>query len=562
MGAPATGEPSSARPPIEPESADRQDDHGEGSTDERSTTTPAELPFDATSEEPSEEPSGPPSDAPLRENELSPCGIQLRGCYRDVDGTFRNQAAAYTAARPRIERHPVHALLWDSSFLAAGTVWYWIDKRQNSVDWDGAGWRSRFTAAAFRYDNNLFPMNFVMHPMAGAAFYGLARSNDLTVLQSAAYALGTSFAWEFLLEFREKLSINDIIMTGNSGIVLGEFFYKLGRYFNSAPGGGRRMHRALAWSAGLPVALHDWMHNRATPNSMGSRDALGFSADYWHRFRLSAGYVSADPSGNARFGMADVFAEGELVAMPGYLREGEFSRTFADADRTRFSLRGMFGGDGRAWEVAADTVLAGYYRQRLTASPHGLRGHATMIGVDLGYSYRNFTLPAYTDSWSSLHMPGLALEHHFVAGPVTIRVGAEVNPAFTGAYAIGYAAWQAQNGSEVGKDVLRKHSYYYGWGYSTRARLDITMPFLELGLHIDYGYVNSREGLSRLQEVITVDQHLTDRMLDVSAAARLIPYRGLFIEASVLRQSRHSVIESIVNDRSLVRTTISLGVIR
>lgn len=490
------------------------------------------------------------------------CRVLDPGCYRDVDGTLRDARSAYRAMRPRVEAHPWKALGWNGAFLAIGTTWYWLARKQNAVDWDVGGWRSRFTRSAFRYDNNAYPINFVYHPMSGAAFYTFARANEVGILASAAYAVGTSFAWEFAIEFRERLAVNDLLVTGNTGIVIGEFFYQLGRYFTSAPGGGGRRQRALAWSLGLPVAMHDHMHGRARPDASMPRDALGFSADYWHRFRVSGGAVALTPSAGPGFRAAEIDASGEIVSIPGYLREGEFRHGFADGDRTRFRLRGLLGGGGPGWDIESDAVLAGFYRQRIRSTPGGLRGHATLVGVDLGYVYRHQRLAHFADSWSSFRLPGLALEHHFVAEPVTIRVGAEANVDFTGAYAVGGARWVAQHRDEQGKEVVALQNYYFGWGFSARGHLLATMPLVELQLDVVYAYVNSREGLSRAQEIVTNDQLLHDSLLDVEATVRIVPFDGIFVQASVLRQGRHSVIDSIVDDRHLLRTSFAIGVVR
>ena len=106
------------------------------------------------------------------------------------------------------------------AFLAIGTTWYWLARKQNAVDWDVGGWRSRFTRSAFRYDNNAYPINFVYHPMSGAAFYTFARANEVGILASAAYAVGTSFAWEFAIDGASTSSVPATAVTMNDGEAL------------------------------------------------------------------------------------------------------------------------------------------------------------------------------------------------------------------------------------------------------------------------------------------------------------------------------------------------------
>lgn len=182
-----------------------------------------------------------------------------------------------------------------------------------------------------------------------------------------------------------------------------------------------------------------------------------------------------------------------------------------------------------------------------------------MVGLDFAYSYRNMELDEYVDKWGSLHFPGLGLEQHVLLGPAILRFSLEANVDFSGVHAEGYDDWQAQNPDVQGKDVLENYAYYYGWGASTRARFDLWTPWIDAGLRFKYGYANSREGMSRRQEEVVIDQHLVDTMCDVEGVIRVKPMRGLYLEASILRQHRHARIESIHDEYGLVRTMFSIG---
>src|SRR5690606_10769561 len=61
-----------------------------------------------------------------------------------------------------------------SIILGVGTLWYWIERDRNVVDWDSGSWRQRFSREAYRFDNNSLGMNFLGHAMSGSAYYGIA----------------------------------------------------------------------------------------------------------------------------------------------------------------------------------------------------------------------------------------------------------------------------------------------------------------------------------------------------------------------------------------------------
>lgn len=81
------------------------------------------------------------------------------------------------------------------------------------------------------WDGDNFVFNYILHPYAGAAYYMGARSIGFNMLGSFIYcaAISTVF-WEYGIEaFMEIPSIQDLIITPLSGILLGECFYRLKR---------------------------------------------------------------------------------------------------------------------------------------------------------------------------------------------------------------------------------------------------------------------------------------------------------------------------------------------
>ena len=203
--------------------------------------------------------------------------------------------------------------------LAVGTIWYWLDRERNVADWDFESWHQRFVREAFRYDNNLFAINFALHPLSGSAMYGVSRINRMSVLASYAFAFLTSFSWEWLLEFRERVSINDQITTPTAGLAIGEFFVKLGRYLNSAPR-GTPGQKALAWTLGFPVAIHRAMDGESTPLDVSVNED-GYAAPMWSRFYLSAGFSHVQAAKHSW--LASIFLEGEFVEISRYRERGK-----------------------------------------------------------------------------------------------------------------------------------------------------------------------------------------------------------------------------------------------
>lgn len=96
------------------------------------------------------------------------------------------------------------------------------------------------------WDGDSFIFNYILHPYAGAVYYMGARSIGFNRLGSFLYctAISTIF-WEYGIEaFMEKPSIQDLILTPLSGVILGEVFYKLKRKIVSD---GYRLWGSRTW---------------------------------------------------------------------------------------------------------------------------------------------------------------------------------------------------------------------------------------------------------------------------------------------------------------------------
>ncbi len=76
-------------------------------------------------------------------------------------------------------------------------------------------------------DPDLFIVNYIGHPYQGAYYYNAVRSQNATKWQSAFFCLAHTLAWEFVLEAGfEQPSIQDLIVTPSTGVILGELIHR------------------------------------------------------------------------------------------------------------------------------------------------------------------------------------------------------------------------------------------------------------------------------------------------------------------------------------------------
>lgn len=475
-----------------------------------------------------------------------PCGPGVRGCYLARDGRYRSVDATYATSLVPPKAHYLIAAVEDLTFVAIGAVWYMVALDDNKVDWDIESVRQRFSRESVRFDSNTFTMNFLLHPLSGSAYYAFPRANGLNVGVSATYAFLSSMLWEFGLEFNEKLSINDVIATPLGGMGLGEFFFRLGKYLNSAPGGGDTWHRVLGCSLGVVQCAHD----RAADHRRGSApgtvvDSLGFDAAIAHAFAIRSLFGAARVDEGSSFFRYEVSVDADLVAMPGYLRPGAFGRFYADGNFTRFRVRGLGGPSGNGTFLDSDAVLFGYYAQDVRGEGRP-RGWGLSVGSSVGYTYRRDDHEDFHDRWCLTHFPGLALDLTVLRPRLAMHTRLRGYGDFAGVHSMAFDAWRDANPGVITKPVLEREGYYYAWGGSLRFDLDFEMPWVLVGGSVFAGKYRSQDGLDRHQEEIDamgVDVHASDGILELEAHLRLYPFRRLPISVEIggaryLRSSR------------------------
>ncbi|MBC7174029.1 MAG: DUF3943 domain-containing protein, partial [Polyangiaceae bacterium] len=440
--------------------------------------------------------------------------------------------------------------------------WFYVDDANDAVRGERPPWRQRFTRDVLRFDNNGWGINFIGHPLSGAAYYGFPRANGMSMPASAFYAVGASFLWEFVAELQDKISLNDLITTPLSGIALGEFFSRLARYLNSAPAGGNRVQRAFGWTIGFSQALHDAMDDAPKLGEDIEVDNLGYDASIAHRFEWRGGAAVARTNAAESFGLAEVIFDGRLVAIPGYLRPGRSVAFFGDADVTRMRMRMSGGPDGRGFDMEADTILFGMHAQdvRLDGSG-GHRGGAIIVGTSLGYQYRREAFDSYNDRIGTTRLPGLAVDIDTLLGRGALFLGGRLQADFAGIRAESFPAWQAAHPDERAKTILEREGYYYGFGLSSSLVVRFELPWLAVEGRLAHARYESKEGFDRDQESVTFDVAATDRILEAELAIRvgLVPRKGVFLELGATRRDRRSGVGEFELERRLETVYSRIG---
>lgn len=449
------------------------------------------------------------------------------------------------ADEQRLTPHHARSLLEMGVGLGLGAATYWIFQDRNVADWDNPRPEERFEAAAWILDNNSLGVNYLGHPLTGGLSYSMARANHHGILVSNGYAFVTSFLWEFVLEYKEKVSINDVIVTPGAGLPIGEFVYKLGLYLDTGDESSGAVDVAR-WTLGAGVALDRKLDGRRAPKVL-RRDNLGFSRAIWHEFSAEYGaYAIATPqrAGYARYRTA---MSGRLVTLPGYLSPRGFGRAFYQAEISDFSLEVEASGYGAGVHVSADTVLAGYHAQdmrRVGAKVHGL---AVTIGSSMGYGYLKsaanryhqveqavaqpepklkYHVPNRQEQWGAFNMPGIAADFRGLADWGGLALSGRLAPSFGSLSAPAFYDWSAANLAEKSKHVTHRQGYFYGWGMASSLDARLAIGPLRAGFELGYAVYASQDGWDRHIERLTVDVPVQGDVLSYRGSLGIAPTQG------------------------------------
>lgn len=457
--------------------------------------------------------------------------------------------------------HPWLTALELSVVIAGGLSWYWIDRERQVADWDYPGWEAKLTfqKEIFIFDNNPFNTNYSWHTFAGGASHVLGRANGLGIYQAALMGTGASLAWEYGIESRELISLNDLLITNTTGVAVGEFFHRLGEYSRTRDDG--LGWDVLRWTLGVSHSIHDkW------DRSLHEEPKL------WPEFRFSyglstAGITRQDDSSaeeqDDRKTIHDVAMDGRFVAAAKYMQPGERSGVFHEANFSEFKMRFSASDDGTAVDAYGDTFLVGYRSENVPEKGDGKIGHAYNVGTSIGYRYQHAEYGIWEDSLGGLHIPGLAAEGQIFGDSWRLRLRSRFHLDLMGVNALSSDLWLARHLDEengvVGKSILNNSGYYYAWGLSGNLKAELELPRITIGTSLFIGDYYSIEGFDRIRDELAYEVRANNDFLDVEAWLRARVYENYYAEAHFTEQRRDGQLGEFFDSESLQRITLQLG---
>jgi hypothetical protein len=452
-----------------------------------------------------------------------------------VGGAFLVLLTMATAIEPlplpaaEIDPRPAHPYLFtalqESLVLGLGGVWYWRHPSKNSgeLDFTWSDWNAKlFSTRDISFDSDLFSTNAIAHPMAGALYYQIARGNGLSPLASVVATVLVSTAWEYLVEWDERPSINDLIFTPAGGVVLGEATYRLGRMFAAGTPSVGSCLGALVFA---PVATL----NR-TPVCRGGRlrptDDFGLPSETWHRLTFNAGQSYTSFDGGPADTAMDLGFAAQVVDHPGYRRGGRAVSAVSPGDWTAFSTGALINHAGlRGLEIHADGTWWGRYRRDYAptdeVSSRATDGWGGMLGLGSTFDYDARDVQIGWDRVATVGLLGPLLEYASRYGDLKARATLGAQYGFSMVTSLAYPAARAAFTSQIIKTTLDEQGYYYAQSVTGAATASLIDEPLGIYVRARFGAFWSIDRGDRYQSQLTDNFSLHDQRLHLRIAASL-----------------------------------------
>ncbi|MCU0286978.1 MAG: DUF3943 domain-containing protein [Acidobacteria bacterium] len=419
----------------------------------------------------------------------------------------------------------VKRAIWEGlAHFAYATSSYWIRQDVMKEDWEYQfTWEDQkkriFQLDGFRLDSNSYAFNWT-HSLAGGIYYNYARTNYFNKSESLLYSITCSFLWESLVEFREVISINDMIATPLGGLGFGEATFQLGRLFRSQrPTFFNKIARIIS----NPVmAINGWMDRKKYKNPYAIEDGQS-----WNDCRFVIGPRFDTMKNEKTNTLMHVAMETQLFNLPGYGEQGTVNSYMKDTLFSEFNLGMALSSKGMyQFDILAKAVLFGYFYQNILGSSEAQnrKGYSLFIGAATAFdvmcinpdkldNIENSSIPDKEDKHCIINLLGPYLDLTVYKEPLKIRIAADAYADFALIHSHVYKKYAELYPEGTTKSTLWEHGYYYGLGYTLSSMLQIDYANFEFKGAFKYHYYDSVDGIDRFQKDISpgCDFNLKDR---------------------------------------------------
>jgi len=417
-----------------------------------------------------------------------------------------------------VEPAPVYRLrlgLELLSVVSISTVAYAIMETPSSFPGEATRfwpWQKlTFQPGTWAFETDAFGTNMAGHAASGAFYYLLARGNRVSIPEAFLWTFGATLLWE-LMEYREPVSINDMIITPVGGLAIGEAFTQLSAWFDRS--GDDPLSTAAAFLFNPARKIHDWIDGAVPDRDPRARG--------WHEFQAFGGGGVVSQGASGVYPVAVLGVASRLFHAPGYGKPGHDRFTFRDGNASRVGVGVTFSGSTVSdFLFDTETALAGAYFREIEGTDEAPSGWDLLAAGTVGYEYGFHCWDLRTGDVNRIalvRLPGLSLQGRIFAGSTTVSMGLDGALLFGGVQPFALQQAAANRPGAVFPPVFPRNAYYYALGLRFAPSLEVRHGSAAVGASMWLDLLDGVNGGSITGPGQVVD--LADRRSLVSVWAR------------------------------------------
>lgn len=336
-----------------------------------------------------------------------------------------------------------------------------LQREDFELEWDKESWRKKVvTFDGVVFDTGNWTSNAFRHPVFGAISYQIGRANGFSPATATLIDFTTAVVWEYVIEYRELVSLNDLLVNTISGFMIGEPLFQIGKLGD---------HRGASWARKSVAAVSSPVH---TAHVIAGYPGWKLDTRPWTDFEISVGGNLAD-HGATRSGEVGLDIDLELVRDARYGVPGTASQWTGLAAFNRVMGQARLGqGELSRSQFRTATTFLGRYSRDIDETLHGTD---SFLGIGTGFDYETRELPMETDRFAMFHLFGPRVELGLWRGAshYTWEAGASLDAGMIQAHVFGPVLPFPELPQT---SVLQTRGYYFGGGISAATRLRLETP--------------------------------------------------------------------------------------
>lgn len=469
--------------------------------------------------------------------QLLPSGIGYLAPDTVRAGSIATPDSATAAVPTPHSPHYLRSSLGIGLVVSLGMAHYFNDKSLQDNDWRVRSviHNRLFSTRYLRFDDNHFRVNNRDHIAAGTAYYRIARTNHLSAGNSLVATLIASSVWEYIVEMREVVSINDQVFTTVGGAVLGEVIYQNEMFFQRAS--AEEGHWMLSKILGFPISLAT---SRAAAERRGSREDLD---RWWHGSFVYGGTAQGRDGDDQLRPIAGFQSEVQNIADAD--KPGEERRFIGGTPISRLLFEGSATATAGQIRLAATAAPFGWFWKNIALQPTGgTRGYRLFVGPASGYQVVTGTMTGGKDAVAVVNLAGPMIDAVLHGGAVRARLHARSSVDLSMITASALPLYQEQFSLDSAQSVLRRHGYYHAYGLGGAGMASVEAGGWEIGAEVASHHAYSIMGLDRYPEQATHPLSMRDQRTQTAVWGGFSPGPITF-QVRWERESRGGEVESL-----------------